>query len=332
MNLNAHELLANNWSSSSSLCNWIGITCDARHGRVKALNLSNMGLIGNMPPELGNLSFLSALDLSNNRFYGDLPKELLQLHRVKLLDLSDNGFSGQIPPWLGGLNELQHLSLQNNSFGGFLPLSIANLSKLENLNLGANLIGGNIPIVISHLYQLKILNIARNKLLGSIPAEIFNISSLEVLILGHNLFSGKISIAVGALPKLKVLDLQDNKLSEYGSKGIISTRGDIYSYGILMLEMFTRKKPTDEMFTAELNLKRWVTDLMPHAAQIVDSNLLQEEGQQIDDMITCATTILEMALNCCADLPEARVSMTDVVASLNKVKMVFMQKSRARAM
>ncbi|KAI4351399.1 hypothetical protein L6164_005768 [Bauhinia variegata] len=71
---------------------------------------------------------------------------------------------------------------------------------------------------------------------------------------------------------------------------------------------------------------------MPHAAQIVDSNLLQEEGQQIDDMITCTTTILEMALNCCADLPEARVSMTDVGASLNKVKMVFMQKSRARAL
>ncbi|KAI4297561.1 hypothetical protein L6164_037446 [Bauhinia variegata] len=112
--------------------------------------------------------------------------------------------------------------------------------------------------------------------------------------------------------------------SEYGSWGIISTKGDVYSYGILMLEMFTRKKPTDEMFTAELNLKRWITDLMPNVAQIVDSNLLQIEGQQIDGIITYTTTILELALRCCADLQEARVSMMDVVASLNKIKMVLM--------
>ncbi|KAI4297562.1 hypothetical protein L6164_037447 [Bauhinia variegata] len=76
MNLHTHELLANNWSCSSSFCNWIGVTCDVLHGRVKALNLSNMGLVGNVPPELGNLSFLAKLDLRNNRFYGELPIEL----------------------------------------------------------------------------------------------------------------------------------------------------------------------------------------------------------------------------------------------------------------
>ncbi|KAI4357213.1 hypothetical protein L6164_001176 [Bauhinia variegata] len=91
MNLDTHDLLANNWSSSSSLCNWIGITCDALHGRVKVLNLNNMGLIGKMPPELGNLSFLSKLDLSNNNFYGELPNELQRLHRVKLPNLSHDG-------------------------------------------------------------------------------------------------------------------------------------------------------------------------------------------------------------------------------------------------
>ncbi|KAK2642484.1 hypothetical protein Ddye_024247 [Dipteronia dyeriana] len=35
---------------------------------------------------------------------------------------------------------------------------------------------------------------------------------------------------------------------EYGLEGIVSARGDVYSFGILMMESFTRKKPTDNMF------------------------------------------------------------------------------------
>ncbi|KAI4357151.1 hypothetical protein L6164_001118 [Bauhinia variegata] len=91
------------------------------------------------------------------------------------------------------------------------------------------------------------------------------------------------------------------------TRGTISIKGDIYNYGILMLEMFTRKKPTDDMFSAGLSLKNWVTDLMPQVTEIVDSNLLQQE-QLFDDIKTYTSNILELGLNCCADLPEARIS------------------------
>ncbi|MBA0670725.1 hypothetical protein Goklo_029810 [Gossypium klotzschianum] len=40
-----HNFVATNWSTSTSVCNWIGVTCGSRHHRVTALNLSLMDLM-----------------------------------------------------------------------------------------------------------------------------------------------------------------------------------------------------------------------------------------------------------------------------------------------
>ncbi|RHN41156.1 putative non-specific serine/threonine protein kinase [Medicago truncatula] len=93
-----YDVLANNWSTSSSVCNWIGVTCDERHGRVHSLILRNMSQGGTVSPNLGNLSFLVILDLKNNRFGGQFPKELCSLRRLKVLHISYNEFEGGIPP------------------------------------------------------------------------------------------------------------------------------------------------------------------------------------------------------------------------------------------
>ncbi|XP_016474270.2 putative LRR receptor-like serine/threonine-protein kinase At3g47570 [Nicotiana tabacum] len=39
---------------------------------------------------------------------------------------------------------------------------------------------------------------------------------------------------------------------EYGQDGIVSTSCDVYSFGILMVETFTRMRPSDEIFTGDL--------------------------------------------------------------------------------
>ncbi|XP_070675754.1 probable LRR receptor-like serine/threonine-protein kinase At3g47570 [Malus domestica] len=79
----AQNILTANWSSASNpdICNWVGVTCGARHHRVTALNLSSMDFAGVIPPHLGNLSFLVKLDLKNNSFHGPLPQELSRLRR-----------------------------------------------------------------------------------------------------------------------------------------------------------------------------------------------------------------------------------------------------------
>lgn len=71
---------------------------------------------------------------------------------------------------------------------------------------------------------------------------------------------------------------------EFGLEGKVSTSADVYSYGIMLLEMFTRKKPTDDMFNEEMNLKKWVSEALQVNAidQVFAPGLLSKEG---DDYI-----------------------------------------------
>ncbi|KAL3638691.1 hypothetical protein CASFOL_016598 [Castilleja foliolosa] len=117
---------------------------------------------------------------------------------------------------------------------------------------------------------------------------------------------------------------------EYGLEGKVSTKGDVYSYGIMLLEMFTRKRPTDDMFSAEMSLKYWVSE--NGSIEVVDPDLLSREDQHFSPHEQCVSSIFDLAMKCLAFSPDERINMIQVVAALRKVKSKFIAATEVNIM
>lgn len=110
---------------------------------------------------------------------------------------------------------------------------------------------------------------------------------------------------------------------EYGFEGQVSTKCDIYSFGIILMEVFTRRKPSDEMFNGDLSLRNWVSGYMRNGLIIsaIDSNLLRSFEEQLAEVqVDCISLIMEVALDCTTDSPRDRKSIEEVLSTLHKIE------------
>lgn len=120
--------------------------------------------------------------------------------------------------------------------------------------------------------------------------------------------------------------------AEYGAGGEVSTKGDVYSFGILVLEMFTEKRPIDEMFSNGLNLHSFAkAGFRDRILQIVDPVLLEMENCQDNrgapmsqenrlKIQECLASIMEIGIVCSSEAPRDRMMMNEVSAALQKIR------------
>nr|XP_027086498.1 probable LRR receptor-like serine/threonine-protein kinase At3g47570 [Coffea arabica] len=118
---------------------------------------------------------------------------------------------------------------------------------------------------------------------------------------------------------------------EYGLEGLVSTKCDTYSFGIMMMEVFTRTKPNSEMFGENLSLKSWVTNsVLDGLAHVIDANLLKENDEYFVEKLSCIASIMKVALDCTMESPRERSNIQDVLVVLKKIKLQYLSALHSR--
>ncbi|KAE8711540.1 Inactive receptor-like serine/threonine-protein kinase [Hibiscus syriacus] len=117
-------------------CSWFGVECSDE--KIVNLNLKDLGLVGDLGPEVGQLGNLKSIILRNNSFSGSIPKEIIGLKELEVLDLGFNNFSGLFPSDFGNNLSLTTLLLDNNEFLGSLEPELYDIKMLSGFQVDEN--------------------------------------------------------------------------------------------------------------------------------------------------------------------------------------------------
>ncbi|XP_058762508.1 probable LRR receptor-like serine/threonine-protein kinase At3g47570 [Vicia villosa] len=121
---------------------------------------------------------------------------------------------------------------------------------------------------------------------------------------------------------------------EYGTGSEVSACGDMYSFGILMLEILTGRRPTNEVFENGQNLHNYVATSFPNKViKILDPCLVSrfatveiQDGNceiLIPNVEECLISLFRIGLLCSMESPKERMNIVEVTRELNIIKKDF---------
>ncbi|GAA0171247.1 hypothetical protein LIER_25329 [Lithospermum erythrorhizon] len=307
---------------------------------------------------------LETLDLSSNELSGEIPVGLKKLKALKHLNISFNNLEGKIPSFPNS----KEVELQGN------PKLFLDLEYRNTPNGSRKWIIVMLKEIVRHRNIVKLitacssLDFRNNEFLvldrldamidvasalvylhheGEIPVVHCDIKPWNVL------FDSDMTAKVGDFGISRLLiERIGNEASissthalkgsigyippEYGLGQKPSTAGDVYSYGIMLLEVFTGRSPTNESFEGLSGLKNLVQMAFPaNIERVLDHALLLPvpENDVGDDnrlyninmMNVCLTSIIGIGLTCVADSPDERISIKGALNSLKNIKSTLLK-------
>uniref|UniRef100_A0A0D9WRK4 Receptor kinase-like protein Xa21 n=1 Tax=Leersia perrieri TaxID=77586 RepID=A0A0D9WRK4_9ORYZ len=108
---------------------------------------------------------------------------------------------------------------------------------------------------------------------------------------------------------------------EYGMSEKRSRKGDVYSFGVLILEMVTGISPVDEIFSDGTSLRDLVAKEFPkNIEKVVDSTMLQHEIDVAEVVQSCIIPLVGIGLSCSMTSPKDRCEMGQVCSEILRIK------------
>ncbi|KAJ1295691.1 hypothetical protein BS78_01G242200 [Paspalum vaginatum] len=226
-------------------------------------------------------------------------------------DLKQNEFKALVLEFMpyGSLDRWLHPDVHSS-----YPVSV--LTLVQRLNIAAD-----VATALDYLHnncQPSIVHCdvkPRNILLGDdVVAHVVNFGLTKIL-----------SDPVGEQPinsrsSVRVLGTIGYVPPEYGECGQISLYGDVYSFGIVLLELFTGKARTHDMFIDVLTLLKYAEMAYPaRLMEIVDPLLLYAEFEPgaINGVMD---SVIRLALSCSKNRPAERLHIRDIVDEIQKIR------------
>jgi serine/threonine protein kinase len=108
-----------------------------------------------------------------------------------------------------------------------------------------------------------------------------------------------------------------------------STQTDVYSYGVVVLELITRKMAVDSSFPDNMDIVSWVPHALNGTNQIgvvCDPALMDEVFSTVE--LEEVQKVLSLALRCTAKEASRRPTMVDVVKQLTDVRSASVPSSK----
>ncbi|KAF5950611.1 hypothetical protein HYC85_012604, partial [Camellia sinensis] len=103
---------------------------------------------------------------------------------------------------------------------------------------------------------------------------------------------------------------------EYGYMMKITEKSDVYSYGVVALEVLTGKQPIDPTIPEGLHVVDWVRQKRGKVVEVLAPSLLSRPESEIEEIMQA----LGIALLCVNSSPDERPTMKDVAAMLKEIK------------
>ncbi|KAJ0975922.1 hypothetical protein J5N97_017887 [Dioscorea zingiberensis] len=178
------------------------------------LNLNQNYLTGPLPEFIGNLTDMQYLTVGTNALSGSIPKEIGNLKSLIVLSFGTNNFSGPLPPELGNLSNLEQLYIDSCGVSGEIPTELANLKKLITLWASGNNFTGKIPDFIGTWSNLNDLRLQGTSLQGPIPSSFANLTKLTNLRIGEIITSSSSLSFISNMTSLSTLVLRNTMISD----------------------------------------------------------------------------------------------------------------------
>ena len=98
----------------------------------------------------------------------------------------------------------------------------------------------------------------------------------------------------------------------------ITAKSDVYSYGVVVLEVLTGKQPIDPTIPDGLHVVDWVRRQKGKGlSSVLDPALLGRSDTEVEEMLQ----VMGVALLCVSPMPDERPTMKDVAAMLREIRL-----------